>query len=222
MRIARPLTFMLLAGSAVLLAACPDTGASFDDFAARYEEINPGTSSSSGVSACEVPIADDAEVTGDWLFTLSARLDPKQAFVLNASITAELQMDGTMLVDMTLVPLSADDQMTPVACPAITFEDLLVNADGTFAWLLAEDTAGLTLCGAANPISGGDILTGLAISGTICGGATAGFVCGPVTGKVTTPIPNFDLTGSTYTIQKISGAPPAPVINCDKVPAEYM
>jgi hypothetical protein len=223
MRMATCLSCLFVLGSSVLLAACPKTGEEFDAFGDRYCEINECTvvSSSTGPSQCETPVADEAEVTGQWLFTLSARLDKKKAFVLNANITAEFQDDGSMLIDMSLQPLSAMDQMTPAACPTIELTDLLVNADGSFNWLLAPNDMGLTLCGEANPISGGDILTGLSLSGTICGGASAGFICGGVGGIVTTPIPNFDLTGSTFTIQKIMGAAPPPVINCEKEPAEY-
>lgn len=223
MRMATCLSCLFVLGSSVLLAACPKTGEEFEAFGDRYCEINTCTTAAvtTGPSQCETPVADDAEVTGQWLFTLSARLDPKKAFVLNANITAEFQDDGSMLIDMSLQPLSAMDQMTPAACPAIELTDLVVNPDGSFNWLLAPNDMGLTLCGEANPISGGDILTGLSLSGTICGGADAGFICGNVAGVVSTPIPNFDLTGSTFTIQKIMGAAPTPVINCEKVPAEY-
>ncbi len=221
MRMATCLSSLFVLGSSALLAACPDTGGEFDAFGERYNKINPGTSVSTGPSQCETPVMDDAEVTGAWLFTLSARLDKKKAFVLTADIVAEMQDDGTMLVDMTLQPLSATDQTTPASCPTISFTDLVVNADGSFNWQLAADDPGLTLCGAANPISMSDIITGLAISGTICGGAQEGFICGGVTGIVKTPIPNFDLTGSTFTIQKVAGTAPTPVINCEKEPAEY-
>ena len=164
------------------------------------------------------------EVTGEWLFTLSVKLSPAQAFVLTANVTAEMQDDGSMLLDMSLQPLSATDQTTPVCGATIEFTDLPVNADGSFAWVLAPNETPLSLCGEANPISGAEILTGLQISGTVCGGATAGFICGPVTGIVQTPIPNFDLAGekSNFTMQKkADGTFPPPAINCNKDPAMY-
>jgi hypothetical protein len=221
MRIATCLTSLVLAGSTLALAGCPDTEGAYEDFAERYEKINPGTTVSTGPSQCETPIADDVEVTGTWLFTLSVKLSAKKAFTLSANVNAELQDDGTMLVDMSLQPLSTADQMTPVCGATIEFTDLLVNADGSFAWVLAPNETPLSLCGEANPISGSEISTGLAISGTICGGVAAGFICGGVTGIVEAPIPDYDLTGSTFTMQKYEGTIPAPLINCEKAPAEY-
>jgi hypothetical protein len=78
----------------------------------------------------------------------------------------------------------------------------------------------VTLCGEANPISGSDITSTLVLDGTLCEG-TVGFACGDLTGTVDAPIPGFDLTGSTFTMQEYQGAKPTPLINCEKVPAEY-
>lgn len=220
MRVTACLTSLLLSAVSV---GCPDTGASYDDFSERYDKINPGTSVSTGVSQCETPVADAMmEIDGAWLFTLSVKLSAEKAFVLTSTFVTEEQPDGSLLVDLSLQPLSAADQTTPACGATHEYTDLVVNADGSFAWTLAPDDAPLSLCGEANPISGSEISTGLTISGTICGGAAAGFVCGPVTGTVATPIPNYDLTGSTYTMQKgMGGTFPPPVINCEKAPAMY-
>jgi hypothetical protein len=221
MRVATCLMTLCLPVVSLLTAGCPDTGGSYDDFAARYDKINPGTVAS-GPSQCEIPLGSDMEASGNWLFTLSVKLNPEKAFVLSAAVTAEMQDDGSMLLDMSLQPLSQADQMTPVCGATIEFTDLPVNPDGSFAWVLAPNEAPLSLCGEANPISMSEILTGLQIAGTICGPADAPFACGSVTGIVEAPLPDFDLTGSTFTMQKEAGGTfPPPVINCERAPVDY-
>jgi hypothetical protein len=222
MRVAACLMTLCLPAVSLLAAGCPDTGGSYDDFAARYDKINPGTTVASGPSQCEVPLGSDMEATGNWLFTLSVKINAEKAFVLTAAVNAEMQGDGSMLLDMVLQPLSATDQTTPVCGATIDFTDLPVNADGSFAWVLATDDMPLSLCGEANPISMSEILTGLQIAGTMCGPADAPFACGSVTGIVEAPLPDYDLTGSTFTMQKESGGMfPPPVINCERAPVDY-
>ncbi|NUO54756.1 MAG: hypothetical protein HOV80_38435 [Polyangiaceae bacterium] len=223
MRVAACLMTLCIPAVSLLAAGCPDTGASYDDFAARYDKINPGTTVASGPSQCETPLGSDMEATGNWLFTLSVKLNPKKAFVLSAAVTAEMQDDGSMLVDMSLQPLSATDQTTPVCGATIEFTDLPVAPDGSFAWVLAPNETPLSLCGEANPISMSEILTGLQIAGTICGPADAPFACGTVTGIVEAPLPDFDLTGSSFTMQKAltDGSFPPPVLNCERAPADF-
>jgi hypothetical protein len=123
---------------------------------------------------------------------------------------------GGLIVDLSLQPLSAEDQSTPVGDPLVA-SDLAVAADGTFDWDLGE----VTLVGAANPITGANIVSTLQFQGSICGGDNLGFICGGVTGIVSEPLSNYDLTGSTFAMQRYEGEKPVPVINCAKDPAEY-
>ncbi len=223
MRTVACLTTLFLAASSTLLLACPDPGEELDLFVERYDKLNPGSSSSTGPSVCMTPLLE-GEADGDYLFALSARLDAPKAFALKSTLVATTEMDGTMLVDLTLQPLSAMDQTTEVCTPHV-LTDLLVNADGSFTWDISAQTGGtLSLCGEANPISGAEIVTTLTLTGTMCGGVDLGFICGVATGSVTVPFPlelTTDTKQSTFTLQKYMGALPAPVINCAKDPAMY-
>jgi hypothetical protein len=214
------LSAVLVLPSALLLGGCPDTGGSLESFEERDNEINPDGQSSSSTGPLDCVPMMPGEADGDYLFTLSARLNPERAFTLRATVTTVENPEGGLSLTLSLQPLSAMDQMTPV-CMSLDFADLPVGADGTFTWALAPEGQTITLCGEANPISGGDVVTSLTIDGALCGGDKAGFLCGNVTGKVVTPLPDYDLAGSTWTMQKIDGTPPAPVINCNRDPAVY-
>ena len=58
------------------------------------------------------------------------------------------------------------------------------------------------------------------LTGHVCGGDLADFVCGAVTGSVSKPIPIADLTGSTFTMQRITDPMkyPTPLLDCAKTP----
>ena len=205
---------VLAAGLA--LTGCPNTEASFDDFGDRYDEINKNkTTVTTGGGDCTTYAEGEAD--GDYLFALSAKLSPKRAFALPATRTTTDDGAGGLSVGLTLQPLSKMDQTTPV-CSAISFTDLAVGADGQFVWDLGE----VTLCGDANPISVSEVVTTLTLTGELCGGEKAGFVCGAASGIVSKPLSMYDLAPeSAFTMQKIDGAVPFPVIDCAKTPAEY-
>ena len=196
------------------LAGCPDPQAQFDLFGERYELINGGGGGGTGGGGACVPPAEGV-ADGTYLFTLSAVLQPKTAFALDAQLTTVADGDG-LTVDLVLQPLSKTDQSTPVGDP-ITLTGLAVNEDGTFDWDLGDD---VTLIGDANPISPSDIVTSLSLSGTFCADPPD-FFCGAANGIVQTPLPDFDLVGSTFTFQKYDGTLPSPLINCAQEPAEY-
>jgi len=197
------------------LAGCPDPQARFDEFGERYDGLGDGGSNEGGAAACS-PTAP-GEASGQYLFTLSAKLSPAKAFLFDTALTTSDDGNGGLLVDLSLQPLSKDDQSTPVGDPLVQ-TGLPVAADGTFSWNFGE----VTLIGAANPVTGADVeAIELTFIGSMCGGDRLGDICGDVTGIVTKPLDMYDLTGSTFTIQRYEGELPAPVINCAGDPASY-
>jgi hypothetical protein len=168
------------------------------------------TTTSSGGSGCPSIVG----TSGTHLLSLSIKLSPPKAFALIASVSLAGGPSG-MSADLSLQPLSATDQMTAVCAP-LSFAGLPVSGDGSFQWDLGD----VRLCGEANPISGSDIQTTLILDGSLCTG-TLGFGCGDVTGIVSEPLPDYDLTGSTFTLQKYGGQIPPPLIDCAMTPAQY-
>ncbi|NUP11599.1 MAG: hypothetical protein HOW73_36600 [Polyangiaceae bacterium] len=205
-----------LAGLLGALSGCPDPQGEFDDFVERFDAIHGGGEGGEGTGGAPdcVPTTP-AEADGIYLFALSASLNAKKAFAFDATVTTADDGSGGLTLDLSLQPLSKDDQVTPVGDPIVA-EDLAVAADGSFDW----DFGQVTLIGAANPLTGNDVIATLQLHGSICGGDDLGFICGDVTGNVTSPI-MLDLEGSTFTFQRYEGDKPAPVINCAKDPAEY-
>jgi hypothetical protein len=152
-------------------------------------------------------------LSGTHLLTVSVKLNPQKAFALNANIEVT-EGPSSLNGSMALQPLSAMDQQTPVCAP-LSFENLPVSADGSFVWNLGQ----VSICGEANPISGSELVTTLILEGAFC--SAPHFACGNVSGIVTAPLPDFDLTGSTFTLQKYPSQIPAPLINCNMDPAQY-
>jgi hypothetical protein len=212
-------SILATAGLNFSLAGCPDPEGAFEDFATRYEDnhktTSTGTGGSGGGEACTP--ATEGELDGEYMFSLSARLSPKKAFALDTTMTTHDDGAGGLTVDLDLQPLSKDDQTTPVGT-VLSFTALPVAADGSFTW----DLGMVTLPGAANPITGADVVTTLQLAGDLCGGDRAGFVCGDVTGQVTEPLMADLSPGSAFTMQAaVGGSLPSPVINCAKDPAVY-
>jgi hypothetical protein len=179
----------------------------------------PGGNSSTGgsdVGGAPVDVCAnlrDGDAAGRYLFTLSLTLNPKLAFAFDTTLVLE-SGGGQTLVGLTMQPLSAADQTSPVGV-ALAFGGLPIEDDGTFDWELGE----LTIPGPANPISGIDITAELQLSGGLCDDGP-GFFCGDVTGASSAPF-ELDLEGSTFTFQKHEGSIPFPLINCNKDPAVY-
>jgi hypothetical protein len=85
-----------------------------------------------------------------------------------------------------------------------------VQANGAFR----ADMPGLAVPGAANPVTGGDILANVVLEGSLCGDARS--FCGTVTGNVSSPLP-LDLAGSTFTLTRVdppADPPTRPPIDC--------
>lgn len=215
---------LLLLGSFIaLLPSCADPEGAYEDFKDRYQATSgkldassPETSEastddgSSEGGACVVPA--QADVSGDYLFALSARLLPTKPILGIGTLTISQGANGPEL-SFSLQPLDAKDKKTPVGTP-IVGGPYPIQADGSFV----ADLGSIQVTGAANPISGSDLLTTATFTGgpgALC--KPADFICGDVSGIVTKPLTNYDLApGSKFTFQRITdpNAWPQAAIDC--------
>src|SRR5262249_44684766 len=123
-----------------------------------------------------------ADLNGDFLLALSAKLSPKLPILFATKSTATDAGGGKITLSWTLTPLAYWDRATPVP-PDITFDPSTINADGTWA----VDPPVIAVPGDANPLTHANIEADVALDGNFCKGAA--FYCGNVSGKVTKPIP---------------------------------
>jgi hypothetical protein len=190
------------------------TSGDFSDCDCGHSGTGGSPSSGSGGATPQL-CQDGRNVDGPYLFALSTILNPKIAFAFDAELSLRFTT-GDARADLTMQPLSAADQTTPVG-ESVVFEGLLVDSDGSFEWDLGE----VTLPGASNGITGPDVETEttLILTGNLCANSP-GFFCGDATGEMSTPF-DLELDGSTFTFQKYEETLPSPLINCAKEPAEY-
>jgi len=208
---------LLFLGSVIaLLPSCADPEGAYEDFKDRYNTTNgkldasapDGTSDDA--AACVVPA--QADVQGDYLFALSARLLPTKPILGIGTITITQGASGPEL-SFSLQPLDAKDKKTPVGDPLVG-GPFPISADGSFV----ADLGNIQVTGAANPISGSDLVTTATLTGApgaLC--KPADFFCGDVTGIVSKPLANYDLApGSHFTFQRITdpNAWPQAAIDC--------
>lgn len=210
--------------STALLIGCADTQGRYDDFEARDTTIREDQSSggeggggSDGTGGAggggDNCLPEAGAVDGDFLFSLSAYLNPRAPILFVASLTTEAS-DGGLSFSLTFQPLTAADRRTPSGEP-FDVGPFELSADGTFTAQLPT----LVVPGDANPISGSELEATITLTGgSLC--APADFVCGVVTGTTARPLP-LNLKGSTFAMERIAdpSSYPAPVINCKRDPA---
>ncbi|RLB45142.1 MAG: hypothetical protein DRI90_28775 [Deltaproteobacteria bacterium] len=206
----------LLSGLALLavLPGCPDTTGYYADYQARYEIINPSSSSGAG-GACSAGPPAVGEVDGPYLFVLATSLYPPTPIVFEADMITSEGADGFEFT-MTLQPLASgpsgpNDRVTPIGDPFSLEGPYPVAADGSFTAELPL----LNVPGPANPISGNPIAAAVTLTGTFC--APGEFVCGVANGVTVEP-PDIDIDGSTFTIERLDAPgppyPEPPQIDC--------
>lgn len=185
--------------------ACVDPGERFSAFEQRAHVSQPPDASPDAGSGCAI---EPDSVAGQYLLAISVTLAPGKPILALADVTTPALGEGTGL-SLDAQPLSAADRQTPVG-DRIGGGPFPVNADGSFQ----ADLPGLAVTGAANPVTGGNILADLVLSGSLCNDAQS-FFCGTVTGRVTEPLP-LDLAGSTFTLTRAepSEEPLRPAIDC--------
>ncbi len=140
-----------------------------------------------------------ADVSGDFLFALAAVIDTAHPLQFYTTVTFTPEAEGGTLA-MHLQPLSLDPQTTttprmPVGDP-LDLPPTPVDASGGFSVMITQD---VMVTGAANPITGSDIVATLNLVGAI---QSEDLFCGTVTGMVTAPL-MLDLTGSTFAAVRV-------------------
>jgi len=169
-----------------------------------------GAPGSGGSSACVVP--KPGELDGDYFLALSAKLDASKPIVFAVKVTTE-SFVGQLGMRWTMRSLLWSDRKTPVGDPIVPTQPPMkpfpIDALGN----LHAQLDAFVVPGEANPISHTPLTLEIDLDAAVCGGG--GFYCGTFSGNVTKPIP-LDLAGSTWTLQKVSGAvfPEPPIIDC--------
>lgn len=201
----------LLFVTSSLAVGCVDPGGEFDAFARRIAELptpDAGIPPDAGGDAGPCVVAPGM-VEGDYLLALSVSIAPTKPILSLTHVTTPVFNGGTGLA-FDAQPLAAADRKSPVGS-ALSLGPFAVAADGAFVARLD----GLHVTGAANPVTGGDIVADAVLSGNLCGSDR--FFCGAVTGSVTAPIA-LDLAKSTFTMTKLDSPdaiPATPRIDCN-------
>lgn len=196
--------------AAILLfvAGCPDPEAQMDQFLDNTKSLRD-------VTQAEVGGGSLADVSGDFLFAISTVIAPDLPlqFLATTKFVANENGDGGVL-DIDLHPLSLSTGSTTeprqLVGDVIPLKNLQVDADGRFD----ADLGTLTVVGAANPISGSDILAKLTLSGVI---QSADLYCGSVAGEVMSPI-QAPIDGSSFGAVRVTGIDALPTTITAKCP----
>jgi hypothetical protein len=187
------------------VVGCADPAARFEEFGARYTELNPPVvSAACADNPCAQPAA--GAIDGTYLWTVSTEFGPTTPILFHAELTTVAAADGLTLT-FTAIPLSSTDRTTEVGTQA-SYGPYNVPASGCF------EAAHVAAPGTANPHTGTELAADILLAGQICAGTP--LICGLVTGNVTAPV-QAELTKSTFTFDPAT-APgqytEPPVINC--------
>ncbi len=184
-------------GVGILLAGCPspEVEERYDEFGEKTQDIRDDAAS------VKMDVAGTlVDVTGTFHFSLTATpVAPTTPFQFIATTTFTPDDAGGGQLDLELQPLSLGlgqtnnpREFTGDAIPL----SFTVDEAGTFDADLGE----INLIGAANPVTGSDIVATMQLQGAI---QDENVYCGNVGGMVTVPA-NIDLTGSTFAAIRIN------------------
>jgi hypothetical protein len=190
-----------------LAVACVDPGKDFAAFESRAKVSKPTLDAGGGADAARCTVTSGA-VTGRYLLALSVTLAPTKPILALTDVTTPA-LDGGAGLSLEAQPLSAADRRTPVG-QKLARGPFPVDPSGSFR----AEMSGLAVQGAANPVTGGDILANLVLAGSLCGDGR--IFCGTVSGNVEKPLP-LDLAGSTFTLTHVDPStdpPTRPTIDC--------
>jgi hypothetical protein len=199
-----------------LLAGCVSAPERFDDFGERVIDagaINTCATERARVTGARRALAD---VTGEYLMAIAVSIAPSTPIQLRCA-TALSPIGDEGLLDLSCLPLlvddddTAEDERAPIG-DALGQDNVLVTADGAFCATIAG-----TVPGAANPVSGSDIVTdegGIDLNGTL---VDPDLYCGTITGTLTQPFAS-EISGTFGAVRVAPGAVgaelPAPVVGC--------
>lgn len=196
---------LALAPLAISLTGCPSPKPEekFDDFLDETEEEREEFQSMKQDMGSQLE-----DVNGTFLFAIETVISPGLYLQFITTTTLEISPDGSGgTMTLSFQPLSLDQGQNlvprePVGEPIVA-SDIDVSPAGQFR---VESLGGdVMVSGAANPITGGDIVADLGFEGFI---QSEDLYCGTVFGDVSSPIQAM-LTGSTFAAVRIEGTDPA-------------
>lgn len=198
---------------AFLPIACVDTEARLDEFVSRLPHGSGGGPSDGGMAGSDALVDSGTcppvpgALDGPYVLTLAASIAPTTPIMTLLDLTTPDYMGGTGFA-FDARALSAADRKTPIGDP-ISAGPVVVEANGHYRLPLS----GVSIPGAANPISGSDIAVDLELSGNLCGPPES--FCGTFNGEVSQPI-QLPLDGSTFTLRPVVNGdiPEPPPIDC--------
>ena len=200
---------LLLAGGLLLGPGCgPDPQGKFDEFTEQTKEGSstgdPGTTTGAtsdeptggtGATTGGPPAFD---ISGDFLLAVSTTVDRSKPLQFIATNTVT-DVGGKMMLDTCLQPLSLmPGKVTvprePIGDP-LCFKGLEI-VDGEFTL----DAGVVMVTGMANPITGGDIVASLIMSGSL---KSDDLYCGTVDGDVMQPL-ETSIAGSSFAAVRLA------------------
>ncbi len=195
-------------------AGCPspDPQGKYDRFNEQTapERERPEPKLDMGIAVDSYP-----DITGVYLVALETVAAPGLPLQFIGEVTAEVDMitgDGTIEVEFQ--PLSLDQGSSTEPREEVG-EPIVIDSDVTAGSFTL--TFGMTnVTGAANPLTGADILADIELQGSIRG--MDGW-CGQVVGEVISPIA-LNLEGSTFASMRLADRDERPLefpINCEQV-----
>lgn len=196
---------------ALALVSAPGCG---PDSAGKYAEFLDETKDERDMPAPKEDFATiEGDISGDFLLAVSTTVDVDKPLQFIATSTVTLDAEGKQLLAVTLQPLSlAQGEVLkprqPVGDPLV-FEGLEI-VDGRFT----IDAGTVMVTGEANPITGGEIIATLLMTGSIMG---EDLYCGTVTGEVTAPL-MLSIEGSTFAAVRLQDKTMLPTdvqVDCD-------
>jgi hypothetical protein len=191
---------------AVFLAACSDSGSSDDDTSNDDGTATTSSGSDPSTSTTDTTTPVDSSTTDDviydigapegttYLLALATPLDPG----LPLQFLAEIELVDAELV-ISLQPLSLDQGS--MTAPRQPVGDVLVPVVDFMTPAFSAQLDDVTIPGAANPVSGADIVGSITLIGSLAG---AGTPCGQAEGMLTAP-DEISLVGSTWAATSVAG-----------------
>ena len=180
-----------LAVATALISACPDSQGRYDEFGAKTEEARKGATNNTDPNN-----AVQVDFSGRYFLAIATSLAPTTPLYFDTTVT----VDENFMVNFSFQPVKTDldptagndprsDARTPVGDP-IVVENVQLTEEGTFSVTLTD----ANVAGSANPISGGDIVATIELSGFVTSATT---FCGTAAGEVSQPT-LLNLAGSTF------------------------
>lgn len=187
------------------MQACTDTDGRYGDFLDRTATLRSSAGDDAGADAGE-----RLDFSGEYLLALSTVLAPDAPMLFAAEVEVNADLSA---LNLRLQPLATAQQPNPRAPVGDPIDVLGVPylPDGRFIAALGT----LTVPGAANPISGSDIIADVEIHGTsLPADGQPQVFCGRALGMVEVPL-QFDLAGSTFgAVATGDVATTAPLLAC--------